>query len=74
MWLWLTMTASMSIAASAAPQTAPAISVDTMKSVTRELSSDAYEGRAPGEAKTVAYLIARMQVTGLTPGKHGEWT
>ena len=66
--------------ATAAPvlaQTAPAISVDTLRSVTRELSSDAYEGRAPttpAEAKTVAYIIERFKAAGLQPGNAGGWT
>ena len=48
----------------ASAQTAPAISVETLKTVTQTLSLDAYEGRAPttpGEAKTVAYLVAQME-------------
>lgn len=42
------------------------------------LSSDAFEGRAPGspgEDKTVAYLIEQFQQLGLQPGgKNGSWT
>ena len=70
------------LATAAAPtavnaQTAPAISVETLRSVTQELSSDAYEGRAPttpAEAKTVAYIVKRMQAAGLKPGNNGQWT
>ncbi len=61
----------------ASAQTAPAISVETLKTVTQTLSSDAYEGRAPttpGEAKTVAYLVAQMKAAGLKPGNRGSWT
>ncbi len=61
----------------ASAQTAPAISVETLKTVTQTLSSDAYEGRAPttpGEAKTVAYLVAQMKAAGLKPGNKGSWT
>ncbi len=61
----------------ASAQTAPAISVETLKTVTQTLSSDAYEGRAPttpGEAKTVAYLVAQMEAAGLKPGNKGSWT
>ena len=61
----------------ASAQTAPAISVETLKTVTQTLSSDAYEGRAPttpGEAKTVAYLVAQMKAAGLKPGNNGSWT
>ncbi len=56
---------------------APAISVDMLKSVTQELSSDAYEGRAPttpAEDKTVAYIVKRFQAAGLKPGNKGSWT
>ncbi|WP_066684411.1 M28 family peptidase [Sphingomonas sp. CCH18-H6] len=56
-------------------QTQP--SVDTMREVTRTLSSDAFEGRAPGtagEEKTVAYLIEQFQKAGLKPGNNGQWT
>ncbi len=62
---------------SLAAQTAPAISVETLKSVTQELSSDAYEGRAPttpAEDKTVAYIVERFQAAGLKPGNKGSWT
>src|SRR3546814_18114318 len=46
------------------------------RSVTKELSSDAYEGRAPGtpgEEKTVAYIIKKYEEAGLKPGNNGEW-
>ena len=67
------------LAAPAFAQVAPpAISVDTLRSVTKELSSDAYEGRkpvTPAEEKTAAYIIARMQAAGLKPGGvGGTWT
>jgi Zn-dependent M28 family amino/carboxypeptidase len=65
-------------AAVAAPEmTVPAISEQTMKDVTKELSLDSYEGRAPGsagEAKTVAYLIEKFKAAGLEPGNKGSWT
>lgn len=56
---------------------AQTISVDTLKSVTKTLSSDAFEGRAPtspGEEKTVAYITERMKAAGLKPGNKGKWT
>ncbi|MCE7796828.1 M28 family metallopeptidase [Sphingobium sufflavum] len=67
---------------SAAPQLPPTaqsrpISVATLKSVTRTLSSDAFEGRAPttaAEQKTVAYIIDQMKRAGLKPGNRGQWT
>ncbi|MBC3942192.1 M20/M25/M40 family metallo-hydrolase [Sphingomonas albertensis] len=61
----------------ASAQTSPAISVETLKTVTQVLSSDAYEGRAPttpAEAKTVAYIVERMKAAGLKPGNKGAWT
>ncbi|UYY57895.1 M28 family metallopeptidase [Sphingomonas sp. S2-65] len=60
----------------ASAQTAPAISLDTLKTVTKTLSSDEYEGRAPataGEEKTVRYLVERFQKAGLKPGNKGSW-
>jgi Zn-dependent M28 family amino/carboxypeptidase len=62
--------ASSSAAAPVTPST------DTMKAVVREISSDAYEGRAPGSAgeeKTLAYLVAQFQKLGLKPGNKGSW-
>ncbi|MBJ6122471.1 M28 family peptidase [Sphingomonas mollis] len=64
-------------AAPLAAQTAPAIDVETLKTVTRDLSSDAFEGRAPttpAEEKTVAYIVDRFQKAGLKPGNNGKWT
>ncbi|MFM7349873.1 MAG: M28 family metallopeptidase [Erythrobacter sp.] len=48
----------------------------TMKDVTRTLSSDAFEGRAPGSAgeeKTIAFLTERFKAAGLQPGNNGSW-
>jgi Zn-dependent M28 family amino/carboxypeptidase len=59
------------------PEVAPGnISTETMKQVTRELSSDAYEGRFPGskgEEKTLAYLVKKWTEIGLQPGNNGSW-
>ena len=55
----------------------PDLSLQTLQDVTRELSSDAYEGRAPGtvgEEKTIAYLIKQYEAAGLKPGNNGKWT
>jgi Zn-dependent M28 family amino/carboxypeptidase len=55
---------------------APAISVDTLKTVTETLSSDAFEGRAPttpAEQKTIDYIARQFQQAGLQPGNHGSW-
>lgn len=52
------------------------ISVETMKTVTQELSSDAFEGRAPGspgEDRTVALLEREFAKAGLQPGNKGSW-
>ncbi|HWV61931.1 MAG TPA: M28 family metallopeptidase [Sphingopyxis sp.] len=57
--------------------TIPELSLATLQEVTKELSSDAYEGRAPGtagEEKTVAYIIKKYQEAGLKPGNNGKWT
>ncbi|NUQ12590.1 MAG: M28 family peptidase [Gemmatimonadaceae bacterium] len=48
-----------------------AISADTMLASIRILSSDAFEGRAPGTAgedSTVAWLVAQFDALGLAPG------
>jgi len=68
---------SLLLSGTAVAQDKPAISVDTLKTVTQTLSSDAYEGRAPttpAEDKTVAYIIERFQKAGLKPGNKGRWT
>nr|WP_264592447.1 MULTISPECIES: M28 family metallopeptidase [unclassified Sphingobium] len=60
-----------------AQQPSRPIDINLLKSVTRTLSSDAFEGRAPGtdgEAKTVPYIISQMRKAGLKPGNKGSWT
>jgi len=55
---------------------APEISVDTMKDITRDLSTDVFEGRAPGtagEEKTLALLTQRFEAAGLEPGNGDSW-
>ncbi|MFM5948460.1 MAG: M28 family metallopeptidase, partial [Novosphingobium sp.] len=55
---------------------APMISADTLNTVTRELSSDAYEGRGPAtraEDLTITYIIKRFKDAGLKPGNKGSW-
>lgn len=55
----------------------PELSLATLQEVTKELSSDAFEGRGPGtqgEEKTVAYIIKKYQEAGLQPGNNGKWT
>ena len=64
------------IALIAAAPDSPRISVETLKDVTKTLSSDAFEGRAPGtpaEEKATAYIVERFKAAGLKPGNHGSW-
>ena len=52
------------------------ISADTLREVTRVLSSDEFEGRAPGtagEEKTLAAIVDRFKAAGLQPGNKGSW-
>ncbi|MDT0576741.1 M28 family metallopeptidase [Croceicoccus sp. F390] len=54
----------------------PPIPVDVVKDLTRILSSDAFEGRAPGtegERKTIALLEEQFAAAGLQPGNNGSW-
>lgn len=63
-------------AAPAAAQDRPVVAVETLKDVTRTLSSDAFEGRAPAtpaEDKATAYIVRRFTAAGLKPGNHGTW-
>lgn len=69
------LTAALLLAGTA--DNAQTIPVETMKEVTKELSSDAYEGRAPttpAEDKTIAYIVQRLEKAGLKPGNKGKWT
>lgn len=48
----------------------------TMVDITRELSKDEYEGRAPGtagETKTLQLLQSKFSQAGLQPGNDGSW-
>ena len=63
-------------AALAREASTPAISTQTLKDVTKTLSSDAYEGRkptTPAEEKATAYIVERFKAAGLKPGNHGSW-
>jgi Zn-dependent M28 family amino/carboxypeptidase len=67
--------------AAATPDIEPAlnsITTEDLMTRIRRLSSDAFEGRAPGtpgEDSTVAYLISQFQGLGLQPGNpDGSWT
>lgn len=55
---------------------APDISVDLMKAVTRRLAADDFEGRAPStavEPKVLDYIVEQFRAAGLQPGNKGEW-
>jgi len=57
-------------------QSVPTVPVETLRTITQTLSSDAYEGRAPTspvEAKTIKYIAERMAKAGLMPGNKGSW-
>jgi len=61
---------------SAAPPATPQISAETLQRVTRTLSSDEFQGRAPGtegETRTIAFLAEEFRRAGLQPGNHGGW-
>ena len=67
------------LAGQAAPATdAPVITPAEIKADVRELASDAFAGRGPGEAgetATIAYLQKQMAAAGLAPaGENGGWT
>ncbi len=64
------------IAATNVVAKAPDLSLTTMKSLVEELSSDAFEGRAPGtvgEEKTLNLLTREFKRAGLQPGNNGSW-
>lgn len=70
-------TGQTSLSSASLPVVAPGeISIETMKDVTRILSSDEFEGRFPGtvgEEKTLALLVERFTQAGLQPGNNGSW-
>jgi Zn-dependent M28 family amino/carboxypeptidase len=59
------------------PEAAPGeISIDTLRDITRDLSTDEFGGRMPGSAGeelTLAYLVDRFSAAGLEPGNNGSW-
>ncbi|WP_084384663.1 M28 family metallopeptidase [Novosphingobium naphthalenivorans] len=60
----------------AAAAKTPDISVDLMKQITKRLSADDFEGRAPStavEPKVLDYIVSQFKAAGLQPGNHGEW-
>jgi Zn-dependent M28 family amino/carboxypeptidase len=55
---------------------APQIAQATLQRVTQTLSSDEFQGRAPGtegETRTTEFLAQEFQRAGLRPGNHGSW-
>ncbi len=74
------MSVQAKVAKTASPMpavTVPKMTDATMKEVTKTLSADEFEGRAPGspgEEKTTAYLVEKFKAAGLVPGgKDGSW-
>ncbi len=68
--------AASAIAQPTATTTDVSISKETLKEVTRTLSSDTFEGRAPttpAEDKTIGYIAGRFAAAGLKPANNGEW-
>ncbi len=69
--------AAVSVCVASAPALAGPISAERIKADVRTLSSDAFEGRGPGEkgeAPTVAFLAKAMAAAGLEPaGERGGW-
>lgn len=54
----------------------PEISQETLRRLTQEMSSDAFQGRAPGtegETMTVELLAQEFERAGLQPGNNGSW-
>jgi Zn-dependent M28 family amino/carboxypeptidase len=74
----LALTSGLAFAKPPAKSPSGPIDPARLSATVKTLASDAFEGRAPGspgEAKTIAYLIARFKALGLKPaGEHGGWT
>ena len=72
----LALTALSGCVTPSGPAQGPAISQATLQRVTQTLSSDEYEGRAPGtpgEQRTIAFLSREFERAGLRPGNRGSW-
>jgi Zn-dependent M28 family amino/carboxypeptidase len=57
-------------------EAAVAPSMPLMKEVTKRLSQDDFEGRAPStatEPKVLDYIVAKFKQAGLQPGNNGQW-
>lgn len=72
------LTISSVAAAQSAPTASPAISEENLVDTIKTMTTDLFEGRAPGtrgEDITIGYLVARLQALGLEPaGPNGQWT
>jgi Zn-dependent M28 family amino/carboxypeptidase len=68
---------ALSFCAFALPVAAQPLSADRIATTVQTLSSDFFEGRAPGtrgEERSVGYLIGQFEALGLQPGgKDGSW-
>jgi len=68
---------ALSFCALALPVAAQQLSADRIATTVQTLSSDFFEGRAPGtpgEERSVGYLIGQFEALGLQPGgKDGSW-
>jgi Zn-dependent M28 family amino/carboxypeptidase len=54
----------------------PDVPVPLMQAITKRLSADDFEGRAPStavEPKVLDYIVAQFKAAGLQPGNKGEW-
>jgi Zn-dependent M28 family amino/carboxypeptidase len=70
------LTALAACATTAAPPASPPIPVETIQRATRTLSSDEFQGRAPGtggETRTVEFISREFERAGLRPGNDGSW-
>ena len=70
------LTGACATAGAEPPAAAPALSQETVRRVTEQLASDAFEGRAPGtagETRTVELLAREFERAGLQPGNNGSW-
>ncbi len=70
------LAAGCATASDAPPAAAPVIPLQTLQNLTRELSSDEFQGRAPGtvgEQRTVELPVRRFRQAGLQPGNEGSW-
>lgn len=74
-WLAFSLAALAAGAAASAQAPQPQISAETLQRVTRTLSSDDFQGRAPGtagEERTIAFMSQEFRRAGLQPGNHGS--